>query len=135
MEVKTLPLSLGPVPGAQRPAQRGVHTAQHTTAARKPTACKYFSAFRRMRLTHSAVVHKVYVKKCREARGIEILVACFLLSSAQMRLCQTPGRRRPLITGRFWEHCCPWSRVGRYTDTCRGCVCCLAAVCWLVPTY
>ena len=29
------------------------------------------------------------------------MVACFLLSSAQTRLCQTPGRRRPLITGRF----------------------------------
>ena len=28
-------------------------------------------------------------------------VACFLHSSAQMCLCQTPGRRRPLITGRF----------------------------------
>ena len=30
------------------------------------------------------------------------MVACFILSRAQMRLlCQTPGRRRPLITGRF----------------------------------
>ena len=30
MKVITLPLSLSPEPGAQRPAQRGVHTAQHT---------------------------------------------------------------------------------------------------------
>ena len=29
------------------------------------------------------------------------MVACFLLSSAQMRLCQMPGRRQPLITDRF----------------------------------
>ena len=33
--------------------------------------------------------------------GSRFFVACFLHSSAQMRLCQTPGRRRPLITGRF----------------------------------
>ena len=29
------------------------------------------------------------------------MVACFPLSNAQTRLSQTPGRRRPLITGRF----------------------------------
>ena len=35
----------------------------------------------------------------------------------------------------FCEHCCPWSRVGRYIDTCRGCVFSLAAVCWLALAY
>ena len=34
-------------------------------------------------------------------RGIELFVACFLHSSAQMCLYQTPGRRPPRITGRF----------------------------------
>ena len=34
-------------------------------------------------------------------RGIDNFVACFLHSSAQMCLCQTPGRRPPPITGRF----------------------------------
>ena len=34
-------------------------------------------------------------------RGIENFVACFLHSSAQMCLYQTPGRRPPPITGRF----------------------------------
>ena len=29
------------------------------------------------------------------------MFACFLLSSVRVRLCQTPGRRRPLISGRF----------------------------------
>ena len=38
------------------------HSAAQFTAARKPAACMYFSAFRRMRLTHSAVVSKAYVK-------------------------------------------------------------------------
>ena len=38
---------------------------------------KYFSAFRRMQLTHSGVVSKAYVQKCREARGIEIWSAVF----------------------------------------------------------
>ena len=33
--------------------------------------------------------------------GSRIFVACFLHSSAQMCLCQTPGRRPPPITGRF----------------------------------
>ena len=33
--------------------------------------------------------------------GSRILVACFLHSSAQMYLYQTPGRRPPCITGRF----------------------------------
>ena len=31
----------------------------------------------------------------------------------------------------FCERCCRWSRVGRYIDTCRGCVCSLVAVCRL----
>ena len=39
-----------------------VHRTAHFTAARKPAACIYFSAFRRMRLTHSTVVRKAYVK-------------------------------------------------------------------------
>ena len=34
----------------------------HFTAARKPAACIYFSAFCRMRLTHSAVVSKANAK-------------------------------------------------------------------------
>ena len=34
-------------------------------------------------------------------RGIDFFVACFLHSSAQMCLYQTPGRRPPPITGRF----------------------------------
>ena len=42
------------------------HGTAPFTAARKPAACIYFSAFRRMQLTHSAVVSKAYVKKCRE---------------------------------------------------------------------
>ena len=33
--------------------------------------------------------------------GSRIFVACFLHSSAQMRLYQTPGRRPPPITGHF----------------------------------
>ena len=33
--------------------------------------------------------------------GLRIFVACFLHSSAQMCLYQTPGRRPPPITGRF----------------------------------
>ena len=33
-------------------------------------------------------------------------VACFLYSRAQMCLCQTPGRRRLLITGRFVNTVC-----------------------------
>ena len=48
--------------------KRRVHCTVHFTAARKPTACICFSAFRRMRLTHSAVVSKAYVEKCREAK-------------------------------------------------------------------
>ena len=39
------------------------HRTAHFTAAGKPTACIYFGAFRRMRLTHSAVVSKAYAKK------------------------------------------------------------------------
>ena len=35
------------------------------------------------------------------SRGIENFAACFLHSSAQMCLYQTPGRRPPPITGRF----------------------------------
>ena len=42
--------------------ERAHHTA-HFTAAGKPAACTYFSAFSRIRLTHSAVVRKEYVKK------------------------------------------------------------------------
>ena len=34
-------------------------------------------------------------------RGVETFVACFLHSSAQMCLYQTPGLRPPTITGRF----------------------------------
>ena len=34
-------------------------------------------------------------------QGSRTFVACFLHSSAQMRLYQTPGRRPPPITGRF----------------------------------
>ena len=34
-------------------------------------------------------------------KGSRVFVACFLHSSAQMCLCQTPGRRPPPITGRF----------------------------------
>ena len=48
--------------------ERRAHRTAHFTAARKPTACIFFSAFRRMRLTHSAVVSKAYVKTDREAK-------------------------------------------------------------------
>ena len=42
----------------------------------------------------------------------------------------------PAISHRpFREHCYPWSRVRRYIDTCRGCMCALVAVCWLTPAY
>ena len=44
--------------------ERRAHRTAHFTAARNPAACIYFGAFRRMRLTHSAVVSKAYVKKC-----------------------------------------------------------------------
>ena len=43
--------------------ERLAHRTAHFTAARKPTACIYFGAFRRMRITHSAVVSKEYVKE------------------------------------------------------------------------
>ena len=71
MKVITLSLSLGPVPGAQRPAQRGVHTAQHTLQL---PGNPQPSIFQRLPsdATYSAVVSKAYVKKCREGRGIEI---------------------------------------------------------------
>ena len=35
----------------------------------------------------------------------------------------------------FCEHCCQWSCIGRYIDTCRGCAFSLAAVCWLARAY
>ena len=46
---------------ANRTDRRANRTA-HFTAARKSAACIYFSAFRQMRLAHSAVVNKAYVK-------------------------------------------------------------------------
>ena len=46
---------------ANRTDRRANRTA-HFTAARKSAACIYFSAFRQMRLAHSAVVSKAYVK-------------------------------------------------------------------------
>ena len=52
-------------------------------------------------------------------RGIENYVACFLHSSAQICLYQTPGRRPPPITGRFVN---TDQRVGRSpyrTNPCR----------------
>ena len=42
--------------------ERRAHRTAHLTAAGKPTASIYFNAFRRMRLTHSTVVSKAYVK-------------------------------------------------------------------------
>ena len=48
--------------------ERRAHRTAHFTAARKPTASQFFSAFRRMLLTHSAVVSKAYVEKCREVK-------------------------------------------------------------------
>ena len=63
------------------------------------------------------------------------MVACFLHSSAQMCLCQTPGTAPATYHRPFCEHCCMWSRVGRYIDMCCGCVCSLAAVCWPARTY
>ena len=44
-------------------AEGRAHLTAHFTAAKEPPACIYFSAFRRMRLTHSAVISKTYVKK------------------------------------------------------------------------
>ena len=35
----------------------------------------------------------------------------------------------------FCAYCCPWSRVRRYFDTCRGCVCSLVPVFRLPPGY
>ena len=48
--------------------ERRAHSTALFAAARKPTACIYFSAFRWMRLSNSVVVSKAYVKKCREAK-------------------------------------------------------------------
>ena len=49
-------------------AEGRAHRTAHFTAARKPAACIYFSTFRRLWFTHSAVVSKAYVKKCREPK-------------------------------------------------------------------
>ena len=38
--------------------ERRAHRTAHFTAAKNPAACIYFSSFRRMRFTHSAVVSK-----------------------------------------------------------------------------
>ena len=43
--------------------ERRAHRTAHFVAARNPAACIYFSAFRRMRLTHNALVRKAHVKK------------------------------------------------------------------------
>ena len=43
-------------------ARRRTHGTAHLVAARIPAACVYFSAFRRMRLSHTAVVSKAYKK-------------------------------------------------------------------------
>ena len=40
------------------------HGTAPFTAARKPAACIYFSAFRRKRFTYNAVVSQAEVKKC-----------------------------------------------------------------------
>ena len=42
---------------------RAPYRTAHLTAAEKPSACVYFSAFRRMRFTYSAVVSNAYVNK------------------------------------------------------------------------
>ena len=41
-----------------RAACTRAHRTAHFTAGRNPAACIYFSAFRRMQFTHSAVVSK-----------------------------------------------------------------------------
>ena len=46
------------------------HRTAHFTATRKPASCIYFSAFSRMRLTHSAVVSKAYVKNVGKLREV-----------------------------------------------------------------
>ena len=47
--------------------------------------------------THTSRQHTSYLRSERDRD----FVACFLHGSAQICLCQTPGRRRALITGRF----------------------------------
>ena len=67
-------------------------------------------------------------------RGVEILSPVFNTQRPNVFVSDTwPA---PATYDRpFCKHCCPWSRVRRYIDTCRGCVCSLAAVCWLAPAY
>ena len=65
-------------------------------------------------------------------------VACFLPGTRQRpNVFVSDGWPTPTTYHRpFCKNCCcPWSCVRRYIDTCRGCVCSLAAVCWLAPAY
>ena len=48
--------------------ERHAHRTEHFLAARNPASCTYFSAFRQMRLTHSAVVSKAYAKLARHMK-------------------------------------------------------------------
>ena len=82
-------------------------------------------------------------------RGIDIFVACFLHSSAQMCFYPTPGRRPPLITGRFvnpatigWveapNESAPFRFQGavvRFVDRCLSRTRNLAASTYLMPIF
>ena len=133
MKVITLPLSVGPVLGAQRPAQRRSHRTAKFTAARKPTACTYFSAFR-MRFNRSAVVSKAYVRRCRESRGIETwsLVFCSAASECVcVKRLGVAGHLSPAVLGTLLSAVTRWT-LSRYVP--RLCVlscCCVLAA----PTY
>ena len=96
----------------QRNFSSGVHDDEHReactphstlyTAARTPAACVYFSAFRRMRLTHSAVVSNAYVCKNNVGKLGEETTLC----SVKKTLKKGTNRRKSIrrskqIKGRF----------------------------------
>ena len=129
MKVITLSLSLGPVPGAQRPAQRGVHTAQHTLQL---PGNPQPSIFQRLPsdATYSAVVSKAYVKKCREGRGIEIWSPVFYSSTPKcvcVKRLDGAGHLSPAVLGTLLSVVPRWT-LYRYVP--RWCVfryCCVLA--------
>ena len=106
--------------------ERRAHRTVHFTAARKPTACKYFSAFRRMQLSHIAVVSKAYVEKCREARGIDIW-SPVSYSAAPKRVCVKrlagAGHLSPAVLGTLLSVIPRWT-LYRYVPRLRVFHCC-----------
>ena len=79
--------------------RRRAHRTALFTAARNPAACIYFSAFRRMRLTHSTVVSKEYAKQCWEGKRRND--ACSLKNTPKKANWKESIRRNKQIRGRF----------------------------------